>query len=318
MNFKTILLHASHGGGFDILHVIEDTLIDALKMLPLLFLAYLVIEIIEHKAMDKLKRAFSSERAGVFSGAVLGLFPQCGFSVAAANLYSEKLISAGALAAVFISTSDEALPIILSMPETAKYFIPLLLIKLIGAVSAGLLLNLIASAVKKNKKHDVHRHEHEHAHGRFDLIHSEHTHENGVHHHCAHCDSNAGIIRNSVTRTLSTMMFIVITIFLFNLVVSLVGHETIEHLLESVSMFQPVIAAIIGLIPSCAVSVILAGLFTEGVISFGALAAGLCAGAGAGFAVLFKSNSSIKGSLSILAYIWLFSAALGTIVSFVA
>ncbi len=312
MNFAPILLHAQHAEGFDILSIIKDTLIDGVKMLPLLLIAYLVIEIIEHKAMDKLKAAFSSKSAGVVSGALLGLFPQCGFSVAAANLYSEKLISAGALAAVFISTSDEALPVILSVPETAKYFLPLLLIKLFGGIAAGLLLDFVLFRAKRaHVHHDDHEHSHEGHH------HGEHTHAHGVHHHCAHCDSNRGIVKNSLVRTGATICFILLTVFVFNVAVSLIGQSRIEYALESVSVFQPLIAAFIGLVPSCAVSVILAGLFTEGAISFGALAAGLCAGAGAGMAVLFRSNKELKNSLFILVYVWLFSAALGTVISLI-
>ena len=316
MNFAPLLLHAAHAEGFDILSIIRDTLVDGIKMLPLLFVAYLVIEIIEHKAMDKLKAAFSSKGAGVVSGALFGLFPQCGFSVAAANLYSEKLISAGALAAVFISTSDEALPVILSVPETAKYFLPLLLIKLLGGIAAGLLLDFAMSRFKKtHAHHDDHEH---HGHNHEGHHHGEHTHAHGVHHHCAHCDSNRGIVKNSLTRTASTICFILLTVFVFNTAVALIGEARIEYALEFVSVIQPLIAAFLGLVPSCAVSVILAGLFTEGVISFGALAAGLCAGAGAGMAVLFKSNKELKNSLFILLYIWLFSAALGTVISIIA
>ncbi len=314
MNFAPILLHAEHAADFGIVTIILDTLVDGLKMLPLLFVAYLVIEIIEHKAMDKLRAAFSSKGAGVLSGALLGLFPQCGFSVAAANLYSEKLIGAGALVAVFISTSDEALPVILSAPETAKYFVPLLLIKLLGGIAAGFLLDFILSHVKPRHHHDEHEHEEHYHEGHH---HGEHTHAHGVHHHCAHCDSNRGIIKNSLIRTGSTLCFILLTVFVFDTAVALIGQSRIEHALEAVSILQPLIAALIGLVPSCAVSVILAGLFCEGVISFGALAAGLCAGAGAGVAVLFKSNKRIKNSFFILVYVWLFSAALGTVISLI-
>ncbi len=317
MNFAPILLHAEHTADFNIVGIILDTLLDGLKMLPLLFVAYLVIEIIEHKAKDKLKAAFSSKGAGVLSGALLGLFPQCGFSVAAANLYSEKLISAGALAAVFISTSDEALPVILSAPSTAKYFLPLLFIKLVGGIAAGFLLDFVLSHVKIRAHRGEHHHE-EHEHHHDGHHHGEHTHAHGVHHHCAHCDSNRGIIKNSLLRTGSTISFILLTVFVFNIAVGLIGQSRIEYALETVSVLQPLIAALLGLVPSCAVSVILAGLFTEGVISFGALAAGLCAGAGAGIAVLFKSNKSVKNSFFILLYVWLFSAALGTVISLIA
>ncbi len=300
--------HAHAHSGFDIVHIISDTLLHSLRMLPLLFLTYLIIEIVEHKAADKLRRALGDSRGGVIGGAVLGLFPECGFSVAAANLYSEKLISAGVLAAVFIATSDEALPILLSMPETRHFFLHMLIIKLVCAIVAGYTLNGIIKLVSyKNREHNhAHAHPH-HEHG--------HVHEAGEHHHCEFCDSNEGILKNSLKRTLITALFIVVTVFVFHTIVSLVGEETIEYVMESARYFQPFITALIGLIPSCAVSVLLTGLFLEGVISFGALAAGLCAGAGAGIAVLFKSGRSFKDSLFITGYLWLFGSIAGLIIS---
>ncbi len=316
MDFGLYTLHGVHGHtvGFNLTDIIVDTLIDSAKMLPLLFLAYLVIEIVEHKAMDKLKRAFANEKLGVLSGALLGLFPQCGFSIAAANLYSEKLIAAGTLAAVFISTSDEALPVVLSSPATAKYFLPLVIIKLGGALLAGYLLNALVKAFgKKSHSSEVHGHSHEHEH--LNVIHPEHTHENGEHHHCKACDSDSGIFKSALLRTLSTTLFIMATLFIFNLIISLLGEDAVEKLLLSGSVFEPFVAALIGLLPSCAVSVILAGAFSEGVLSFGALAAGLCAGAGAGLAVLFKSNGRIKNSLFIAFYLWSFSALIGVVIN---
>ena len=310
MSINTIMLHIEHShshSGFDLGSIITDTLIDGVKILPLLFLAYLIIEIIEHKASHKLRRALSDKRAGVLGGALLGLFPECGFSVAASNLYAEHLISAGALVAVFISTSDEALPILLSMPETAGYFLPLILIKLFCALIAGYLLDGIMRIVKR--RGDIHEHEsHHHAHG-------EHVHEAGEHHHCSFCDSNRGILQSSLKRTLMTALFILATIFVFNSIVAFVGEETIENIMSSAKFLQPFITALLGLIPSCAVSVMLVGLFAEGAISFGALAAGLCAGAGAGIAVLVKSCKDIRKSLLIIGYVWLFSSLAGVVIS---
>ncbi|MBE6606701.1 MAG: hypothetical protein E7635_06665 [Ruminococcaceae bacterium] len=315
MSIANLLLQAAHvheHSGFDIVHIISDTLLHSIRMLPLLFLAYLIIEIVEHKAADKLRKALGNNRGGVVGGAILGLFPECGFSVAAANLYSERLIGAGTLVAVFIATSDEALPILLSMPSSARFFLPMLIIKLVCAITAGYLLNgIIKLALHKEKEHH-HAHEHSHRHGH------EHVHAAGEHHHCEFCDSNEGIFKNSIKRTLTTALFIVVTVFIFHSIVSLVGEDTIEGIMESAKYFQPFITALIGLVPSCAVSVLLTGLFTEGVISFGALVAGLCAGAGAGIAVLLKSGRTFKNSFFIIGYIWLFGSLAGLIISFFA
>ena len=309
--FQMQLLSAAHAhehGGFDIVHIISDTILHSIRMLPLLFLAYLVIEIVEHKAAHKLRRMLGNNRGGVIGGAILGLFPECGFSVAAANLYLEKLIGAGTLAAVFIATSDEALLIIFSTPELTYLFLPMLITKLVCAVIAGYLLCGIIKLVSyKGKEHD-HAHEHSHhGHG--------HVHAAGEHHHCEFCDSNEGILKNSIKRTLTTALFIMITVFIFHSIVSLVGEARIEGIMESSRYFQPFITALIGLIPSCAVSVMLTGLFSEGAISFGALVAGLCSGAGAGVAVLLRSGRSIKNSLFIIGYMWLFSSIAGLIIS---
>lgn len=315
MSINPIMLYADHAhthmhGEFNILHIIGETLTDALKILPLLFIAFLVIEIIEHKAADKLRNALSSKRAGVFGGALLGLFPECGFSVAASNLYAEGLISAGALAAVFIATSDEALPIILSVPETARYFFVLLILKLVLALIAGYTLDFILKLAKR-KLLDSNKETHAH----HDHAHDQHFHEAGEHHRCSFCDSNRGIIKNSIARTLVTLLFIILTIFVFNCAVSLIGEENIRSMMSSIKYLQPFITALLGLVPSCAVSVMLAGLFAEGAISFGALVAGLCAGAGAGIAVLFKSCKETKKCLLIVCYVWLFSAVAGALIS---
>lgn len=310
---STLLLSASHiheHSGFDITHILSDTLLHILRMLPILFIAYLIIEIAEHKASDKLKNALGSKRFGVIGGAILGLFPECGFSVAASNFYSEKLISAGTLVAVFVATSDEALPVLLSMPETAKTILPMIIIKLFAAVLAGYILNFIIK-LAKNKQHN-HENHHEH-HGHHD--HSHHISKEGEHHHCEFCDSNKGILQNSLTRTLFTVLFLFVTTFVFHSLVSLIGEDTIKHIMESVRFLQPFVTALVGLIPSCAVSVLLTGLYAEGVLSFGALAAGLCAGAGAGIAVLFKNGRSLKNSLFITGYLWLFGSVVGVIIS---
>lgn len=310
MNLNPIILHAVHAHEeFDLLSILLDTLIHGAKMLPLLFLAYLIIETVEHKAMDKLRRVFANKKTGVIGGALLGLIPECGFSVAAANLYSEKIISTGALAAVFIATSDEAFPILLSSGETRKYFLPLLLIKLFLAVIAGFLLDILYSLFKPKQEH-CHEHHHDHAHR-----HGEHVHEAGEHHHCAFCDSNKGIFLSALKRTVYILLFLIATVFVFNAVIGLIGEERVEAVMASIPFLQPFIAALIGLIPSCAVSIMLTGLFTEGIISFGALVAGLCAGAGAGIAVLLKSGRGLKKSLFLVGYLWLFSSIAGLIIS---
>lgn len=283
------------------LDILIDSLLDALKMLPFLFVVYLIIELLEHKAMDKIRAVLRSDRLGIVSGALLGVFPQCGFSVAAANLYAERLITAGTLVAVFVSTSDEAIPILASSPGKMKWLIPLLLIKVIYAIIAGFIVNIIFKMTKLDqlKPHVEH--------------HSEHIHEAGEHHHCAHCDSEKGIIESALKRAISIFLYILLTSLVLNTVIWLIGEDKISALLMTNSVVQPFISALIGMIPNCAASVVLSELFVSGALSFGSLAAGLSAGAGVGLLVLIRVNHNQKQNAILVGLLYILSVLLGII-----
>lgn len=283
------------------LDILIDSLLDALKMLPFLFVVYLIIELLEHKAMDKIRAVLRSDRLGIVSGALLGVFPQCGFSVAAANLYAERLITAGTLVAVFVSTSDEAIPILASSPGKMKWLIPLLLIKVIYAIIAGFIVNIIFRMTKLDqlKPHVEH--------------HSEHIHEAGEHHHCAHCDSEKGIIESALKRAISIFLYILLTSLVLNTVIWLIGEDKISALLMTNSIVQPFISALIGMIPNCAASVVLSELFVSGALSFGSLAAGLSAGAGVGLLVLIRVNHNQKQNAILVGLLYILSVLLGII-----
>lgn len=291
--------------GDSLLHALLHTLEHSWYILPVLFLVYLLIELIGHKAMDRLKSALSNKYLGIVSASALGLIPQCGFSVAASNLYAERLISAGTVAAVFIATSDEALPIIAASPDSFGYLLPLILVKFIYAVAVGYFTDLIFKALRLDSAE--HRASHHH-HG------SEHIHEAGEHHHCAHCDSGKGILHTAIVRSLSVFAFVIITAFAVNLAVELLGEETLGTVLLSGSVFQPFLTALIGLIPNCAVSVLSANLFAAGTLGFGSLVSALCSGAGIGMLVLFRVNRNMKQNLAILGTVYLMSALLGTVI----
>lgn len=288
------------------LHALEHTIEHNLYMLPLLFIVYLLIEILEHKAMDKIKKALSSPHLGLFGAAALGLFPQCGFSVAAANLYSERLISAGAVAAIIIATSDEALPMLVSEP---KWLFSTVLIKFFFAVLVGVIVNVIFKLTRldaHNPKSDIHAHSH-----------SEHIHEAGEHHHCSHCDSNSGIFKTAIIRAVSIFLFLFVTGFALNLIIELIGEDSLKSILMNGSIFQPFIAALIGLIPNCAASVITTTLFLDGAIGFGSLMASLCVGSGVGALMLFRVNKSMKQNLTIMGILYFASALLGVILTLI-
>ena len=260
--------------------IILDTLLDSVKMLPFLFGAYLLIEFLEHKASDKLQNALSkSGNHGIVVGAILGTVPQCGFSVAAANLYSGKVITLGTLIAVFISTSDEAIPVLLSSPGNAGVLLKLIIAKIVIALIAGFLVDFVLKArhVQENEPelqdHNV---------------------------LCHHCGCEHGIIRSAIKHTVSIFLFILLVSFVLYGLITWIGQDTISKVLLTDSVFQPFIAALIGLIPNCAASVMLVQLFLAGSLSFGSVVAGLCTGAGIGLAVLFRANRNWKKNLLIL------------------
>lgn len=273
--------------------VILDTLIDSLKMLPFLFLSYIIIEYIEHKASEKIKKSLSnSGKYGSIIGGLLGAVPQCGFSVTAANLYSGRVITVGTLIAVFISTSDEMVPVLLSNPDSISKIFPIILIKVLIAIISGFLIDLLLSSNKKNK----------------DLSNDTEEH---IHKMCKDCDCEHGIVKSAIFHTMNVFLFIVIVSFVLNLLVALIGEENLGKVLLSGTIFQPLIASIIGMIPNCAASVILTELYIAKSISFGSIIAGLSSGAGIGLVVLFKENKNLKENIKILGIVYLIGVLVG-------
>ena len=265
-----------------LLDVIQETLLDSIKMLPFLFLAYLVIEYVEHRASGKFKNMLVGfGKLGPAGGAILGCFPQCGFSVAAANFYAGRIITIGTLVAVFVSTSDEALPMLLSTPGSAGTILKLLLVKIVIAVVAGFLIDFIFSRKK-------------------DSIAPEHLHD--LCHDCG-CE-HSGILKSALKHTVSIFLFILLVSFLLNLAITYLGEERLGKLLISGSVFQPFVAGLVGLIPNCASSVVLTELYLSGTISFGSVIAGLSTGAGIGLAVLFRVNHNMKQNFAIVGMLY--------------
>lgn len=261
------------------LEIISDTLADGVKLLPFLFLTYLVMEYMEHRMGEKTKDAIKrSGRFGPLIGGAIGVFPQCGFSAAASNLYAGRVITAGTLLAVYLSTSDEMLPVLISQKVNVGMILKLLGLKLLIGIAAGFVIDLFL-----NKK-DAHPHTH------MEIGHM------CEHEHC-HCED--GILKSALRHTLGIFGFILLITFVMNTAIACVGEDFLARLILNRPVLGPMIAGLVGLIPNCAASVIITQLYLEGVMGLGAMMAGLLAGTGVGLLVLFKVNDNLKENVKI-------------------
>lgn len=280
----------------DILDIAADALIDALKMLPFLYAAFLFMEYIEHKAGSKLAEALEkagrSNIGGSAAGAALGCIPQCGFSAAASNLYASRVIGAGTLMAVYISTSDEAVPILLAHPEMIGSLWKLLAAKIIIAVIGGAVFGLLMKLIFKDEE-DVD----------FEEI-------------CTSCGcGDHSIWYSSLKHALNIFLFILAVNLVMGLILGAAGEENVSAFLDRMGAFQPFAASLVGMIPNCASSVIITELYAGGSISFGTAVGGLCTGAGVGLAVIFRENKNIRENLLILAYLYAVGVLSGTLLN---
>ena len=280
----------------EFLHTLIHTIEHVAGSLPFLFLAYLLIEFIEHRHSEKFAAWLAKfGKAGSVVGALLGVVPQCGFSVVAANLYSNRIITAGTLFAVFIATSDEAIPVLLSNPGSAGKVLPLIVAKLILAIVTGFLVDRFnLFSITKEEIEDVER----------------------EHSHC-HTEGSHGLLKSALAHTAKTFAFIFVVMFGLEICIEAAGEEAFAAFLMQESLFQPVVAAVVGLIPNCASSVILAQLYAEGAIGFGAAFAGLSVGAGTGLLVLFRNDVDKIECLSLTAFLFAVSAITGMVLQFI-
>lgn len=276
--------------------IIADTLIDALKLLPFLFLTYLVMEYIEHKAGDKAEEMV--QKAGKFGpliGSVLGVVPQCGFSAAASNLYTGRIITLGTLLSIYLSTSDEMLPVFISEQVPVFTILRILGIKVLIGMTAGFVIDM---AVRKKHNNGA-----EHEHLRIEEM-------------CGHQNCHCGegkIWRSALSHTLQIISFIIIVSFVLNLLIGVMGEDSLSAVLSGRPVIGCVLAGMIGLIPNCAASVVLTQLYLEGMLSAGSMIAGLLVGAGVGLLVLFRVNENVKENLKIAALLYVTGVVSGII-----
>lgn len=273
--------------------IIMDTLIDTLKLIPFLFVAFLLIELFEHKFSKKsIKAVESSGKYGPILGSILGVIPQCGFSVMATNLYVTRLITLGTLISIYLSTSDEMLPILISEKVEFSLIIKILFIKLFIGMLSGFIIDKIFRVKKEKKNYDI----------------------------CeeVHCNCKESIIISSLKHTLNIVVFILLINFILNICFNYFGQDYLSKILLKDSFFGPFVSSLIGLIPNCGASVMLTELFINNAINFGSLISGLLTGSGIAIMILFKTNKSLLENLKVVGIIYIVGVLSGIIIELIA
>ena len=272
----------------EFLDIIKDTLIDGLKLLPFLFITFILMELLEHKFGDKLNNKLKKvNKIGPIFGSLLGIIPQCGISASASNFYITRVISLGTLISVYLSTSDEMLPILIGHKVSIVLIIKILLVKFITGLVFGFIIDLI---FRKKENEDI-----------KDFCELE------------DCDCNHGVLKSSIIHTLKTFAYILIISFLLNLAMFYFGEELLSKLLMKNNPFGVIITSLIGLIPNCSSSVLLTELYLNDIISIGKLLSGVLVNAGVGLLILFRFNKNKKENFKIIGIL----LAIGLLVGFI-
>ncbi len=285
----------SHGGEVihELLHEVGHAFMDTVKLLPLLFLAYLLMEYLEHHENGRLSRALrSSRKAGPVFGSLFGLVPQCGFSGAAASLYAGGTISTGTLLAVFLATSDEMLPILISSQMPFWKILLILGMKLVCGCVAGLTLDFLMGRRNRERSRDIH-----------DFCQQE------------NCSCEGSIFMSALRHTVKIALLIFVVMAAVGVLFLFVPREALTAVV-GIPVLGEVIAALIGLVPNCASSVMITNFYTQGVIGAGPMFSGLLVNAGVGLLVLFRVNRNRKENLYIVGILFASGIVLGTVLGF--
>jgi len=274
--------------------ILHHTLGDTIKLIPFLLIAFLILEFIEHKMSSKSKKILVNNQAyGPLIGSLLGAFPQCGFSVMATNLFNGRVITIGTLVAIYLSTSDEMLPLLISNGTNLSIIISIVLMKIVIGLLSGVVIDFILK--KKYKVSEVNEEIHE-------ICHDDNC----------HCED--GIIKSALKHTISIILFIFIANFLINLVIHYIGEDKISEFMLQKNYFSYFLSSLIGLIPNCASSVIITELYLNEMISLGNMLSGVLTGSGLGILVLFRTNKNLKENLLILALIYFIGVFSGLLI----
>lgn len=275
-------------------HTLEHTVADVIGLLPFLFVTYLLMELMEHYASSKFNKMIeNSGKWGPFLGSVLGVMPQCGFSAAAASFFSARMIGVGTILAVFLSTSDEMLPILLSESVSIVRIVKILATKVVIACASGYLASFIYQQFlqKKDGEMDIH------------LVCEEEQ-----------CSCEDGILKSAVKHTVKIFIYIFIIAFVLNAVIEYVGEEALAQVCSNAPVAGQMVASLVGMIPNCASSVVITQLYLKGVISAGMMMSGLLVNAGIGSIVLFRLNRNVKQNVGILTAVYCFGVAWGILI----
>ncbi len=274
-----------------IIDAVTDSFIDSIRLLPFLFLTYLAMEYLEHRAGQRMQEAIrAAGRSGPALGSVLGIFPQCGFSTAASNLYAGRIITLGTLLAIFLSTSDEMLPIMISENVSAGIILKILAVKVAVALSAGFAVDFLSGNRRRQMQ-------------------IEHLCEQ---HHC-HCEN--GIWKSALHHTAEIFLYIMCISAGLNVIIGWIGEDRLGSLFLNRPLVGELTAGLLGMIPNCASSVAITQLYLNGVMSAGAMISGLLAGSGVGLLVLFRVNDDQKENIRILALLYGIGVAGGIVVN---
>lgn len=277
------------------LDIILDTILDVLKLLPFLFIAFLLIEVLEHKLESKNQSIITkSKKLGPIIGSLLGVIPQCGFSVMGTNLYITRIISLGTLFSIYLSTSDEMLPILISKKADINIIIKILLIKVLFGMIYGLLIDII---LNKRKKTNIKTN--------YEICQKENC----------HCEK--GILYSSIKHTINISIFLLVTTFIINIIFNYIGQDYLQKIFLKGTLLGPFITSLIGLIPNCGASVILTELYLNNAISISSLIAGLLTGSGTAIIVLIRENKNIKENIFIITLLYLLGVFSGLILELI-
>ena len=280
------------------MHILEHTFIhtieDNIQLLPFLFLTYLLMEALEHTTGGKVQsRIKNAGKVGPLWGGLLGILPQCGISAAASSLYAGRVITVGTLLAVFLSTSDEMLPIFISAAVPASTVIKILVTKAVIAILSGFIAEFVYVSLFKKKEKDM-----------------------DIHAVCEeeHCSCEDGVLKSAIRHTLKIFFYILIITFILTLIIEVIGEDKLAVVFQNIPVAGEMIAALVGLIPNCASSVVITELYLSGVIGAGAMMSGLLVNAGVGLLVLYRLNRNWKQNAGIVAALYGFGGFWGGVI----